>query len=483
MLDHVLRRCFEKDPDRRWQSIGDVTGELRWVRENPAAPPAPAVPPPANRRRVPVVALLALGAAFGAVVFAPLRSRPQPAASLPSLRFEIPTAPTDDSSLALSAGRDADRIRREPRAHPDVVGACARRRREPRARRHRRRQLSVLVAGRPHARFLRRRQAEAHRRQRWKAHGDYRCAERPRRHLERRRDHPVRLGVVRADHARLLSRRRRRARHRVGRNYWARSPLPAVSPRRQTVRLLVDARYRRHQRRVPDIARQDAAGSRRGEPGHRPLFSAGDASRRRAGRAAGVSLQSRGRSRAGRTGDRGAGLQLRLVQFRVRRVRYRSAGVPAWNGATPSTRLGQPARSADGDGRRAGDRFHCVARTEPGRAVGGRVPPAHRRQRHLDHRAGAPSGAPCHRRPTVGRASAVGSRQTARRVLLSPLRQRWSHAAVGHRRHPGTALRPRRDRCRPVVDARSPLRADSPHLCEDRSRPGCRRRRPGSRRR
>ena len=102
MLDHILRRCFEKDPDRRWQSIGDVTGELRWVRENPAAPPAPAVPPPANRR-VPVVALLALGAAFGAVVFAPLRSRPQPAASLPSLRFEIPTAPTDDSSLALSA--------------------------------------------------------------------------------------------------------------------------------------------------------------------------------------------------------------------------------------------------------------------------------------------------------------------------------------------------------------------------------------------
>ena len=46
MLDHILRRCFEKDPDRRWQSIGDVTGELRWVRENPAAPPAPAGPAP-----------------------------------------------------------------------------------------------------------------------------------------------------------------------------------------------------------------------------------------------------------------------------------------------------------------------------------------------------------------------------------------------------------------------------------------------------
>ena len=48
------------------------------------------------------MALLALGAAFGAVVFGPLRSRPQPA-SLPSLRFEIPTPPTDEPSVALSA--------------------------------------------------------------------------------------------------------------------------------------------------------------------------------------------------------------------------------------------------------------------------------------------------------------------------------------------------------------------------------------------
>ncbi len=102
MLDHILRRCFEKDPDRRWQSIGDVTGELRWVRENPAAPPAPAAPPEPNRRRIPLVASLALGAAIGALLFGPFRSRPQPA-SLPSLRFEIATAPTDDPSVALSA--------------------------------------------------------------------------------------------------------------------------------------------------------------------------------------------------------------------------------------------------------------------------------------------------------------------------------------------------------------------------------------------
>ena len=101
MLDHVLRRCFEKDPDRRWQSIGDVTGELRWVRENPVAPPAPA-PPVEKRRRIPFVASLGLGAVVGALIFGPFRTSPAPA-SLPSLRFDIPTPPTDEPSVALSA--------------------------------------------------------------------------------------------------------------------------------------------------------------------------------------------------------------------------------------------------------------------------------------------------------------------------------------------------------------------------------------------
>jgi serine/threonine protein kinase/Tol biopolymer transport system component len=101
MLDHVLRRCFEKDPDRRWQSIGDVTGELRWVRENPVAPPAPA-PPVEKRRSVPFVASLGLGAVLGALIFGPFRSTPTPA-TLPSLRFDVYTPPTDEPSVALSA--------------------------------------------------------------------------------------------------------------------------------------------------------------------------------------------------------------------------------------------------------------------------------------------------------------------------------------------------------------------------------------------
>ncbi len=32
-LDHVVRKCLEKDPDDRWQSVHDVASELRWIAE------------------------------------------------------------------------------------------------------------------------------------------------------------------------------------------------------------------------------------------------------------------------------------------------------------------------------------------------------------------------------------------------------------------------------------------------------------------
>ena len=32
-LDHVVRKCLEKDPDDRWQSARDVASELRWIAE------------------------------------------------------------------------------------------------------------------------------------------------------------------------------------------------------------------------------------------------------------------------------------------------------------------------------------------------------------------------------------------------------------------------------------------------------------------
>jgi Tol biopolymer transport system component len=106
LLDHVLRRCLDKDPERRWQNIGDVTGELRWILENPIAPPDAATLSTAPRRigRWAVAAtLLALAAATAVFVVGVRAMRDRGTArELPYVRFEVATSPADDPSLALS---------------------------------------------------------------------------------------------------------------------------------------------------------------------------------------------------------------------------------------------------------------------------------------------------------------------------------------------------------------------------------------------
>jgi hypothetical protein len=44
LLDHLLERCLEKDRERRWQSMADVTSELRWIASQPLTVPASAPP-------------------------------------------------------------------------------------------------------------------------------------------------------------------------------------------------------------------------------------------------------------------------------------------------------------------------------------------------------------------------------------------------------------------------------------------------------
>jgi Tol biopolymer transport system component len=101
-LDHVMRRCLEKNPDRRWQNIDDVTGELRWLADHPMPAASPAPPPRSSLvGRLVMAAALVLAAAAVVVAVAARRgagSAPPPA----PVYFEIPTAPTDDASMALS---------------------------------------------------------------------------------------------------------------------------------------------------------------------------------------------------------------------------------------------------------------------------------------------------------------------------------------------------------------------------------------------
>jgi len=102
-LDHVLRRCLEKDRERRWQNIRDVTGELRWIADHPT-PTAIAARPAARASRLQRAAMLialVLAAVAGVLAMRALRGRGS-SPDVPVLRFEIPTPPTDDPSAALS---------------------------------------------------------------------------------------------------------------------------------------------------------------------------------------------------------------------------------------------------------------------------------------------------------------------------------------------------------------------------------------------
>ena len=112
LLDHVLRRCLEKDPDRRWQGIGDVTGELRWIASRPAIAPAAATP--IHRRfglwhwlGAALILISALFVVLPLVLLGGLRwlspeDSDDGVPAGPALRFEVTTPPTDDPSTTLS---------------------------------------------------------------------------------------------------------------------------------------------------------------------------------------------------------------------------------------------------------------------------------------------------------------------------------------------------------------------------------------------
>ena len=102
LLDHVMRRCLEKDRERRWQNIGDVAGELRWIAANP-------VRCRACRQRAQAEPPGKVALAFALVVAHSTHLRgvralrgPGAAPDLPALRLEISTTPTDDPAVALS---------------------------------------------------------------------------------------------------------------------------------------------------------------------------------------------------------------------------------------------------------------------------------------------------------------------------------------------------------------------------------------------
>jgi len=90
-LDHVVKRCLEKDPDERWQSAKDICEQLRWISDSRAQSGMTAATAPQQKQKdhlVLAVAAIAIAVAvIGAAAFY-LRRTPPPAEKQ-AVRFSV----------------------------------------------------------------------------------------------------------------------------------------------------------------------------------------------------------------------------------------------------------------------------------------------------------------------------------------------------------------------------------------------------------
>ncbi|HXG59494.1 MAG TPA: hypothetical protein VNL91_10765, partial [Thermoanaerobaculia bacterium] len=79
-LEHLIRKCLEKDPDRRWQSAADIASQLRWISDS-GSQAGVAAPVIVRRKHRELAAwALAMVAVMASAVFAALwwRAQTQP---------------------------------------------------------------------------------------------------------------------------------------------------------------------------------------------------------------------------------------------------------------------------------------------------------------------------------------------------------------------------------------------------------------------
>ena len=101
LLDHIVSRCLAKDRDERWQSAGDLTRELRWIKESGTSPhvAAPPVARQASRSRLVIGGAMALAGLVVGIVATMLVTGPgrrQPLAPGPEVaRVLVRVAPAE----------------------------------------------------------------------------------------------------------------------------------------------------------------------------------------------------------------------------------------------------------------------------------------------------------------------------------------------------------------------------------------------------
>ncbi|MGH9257651.1 MAG: protein kinase domain-containing protein [Vicinamibacterales bacterium] len=103
-FDRVVKKCLAKEPERRWQSAGDLTDELKWIAEGAAvSTPAPIASRARSRERIAwalgAIAALTIGVLAIPATLYLRRAVPEPVVT----RLDVVTPPTSDAfSFALS---------------------------------------------------------------------------------------------------------------------------------------------------------------------------------------------------------------------------------------------------------------------------------------------------------------------------------------------------------------------------------------------
>ena len=103
-FDHVVERCLEKDPEDRWQDVGDVRHELQWIARNLARPEADKRSQADSRRSV--ATWIAAGLVVAALLAVAVVLRRPPPSAANAERMLLSIVPPDQvrfgGSLALS---------------------------------------------------------------------------------------------------------------------------------------------------------------------------------------------------------------------------------------------------------------------------------------------------------------------------------------------------------------------------------------------
>jgi serine/threonine protein kinase/Tol biopolymer transport system component len=95
-LDHVVRKCLEKDPDDRWQSAKDVASQLRWIAEAGSQAGVPATVSVRRRSRERIAWTLAALLAVATGVLGAMNLLRAPRAAAP---FRATLEPPPETSL------------------------------------------------------------------------------------------------------------------------------------------------------------------------------------------------------------------------------------------------------------------------------------------------------------------------------------------------------------------------------------------------